>query len=101
MNLNPMSLSRDQRWPHTEVDLRILPSHSFFIKAIFQKAERGERTHSSSEPHSGKQLRINRDTVKGIESHPWTNLKTNSVRFLNNAQQRNKSSEDRLAYEES
>lgn len=77
------------------------PITQFFIKAIFQKAERGERTHSSSKPHSGKQLRINRDTVKGMQSHPWTNLKTNSVRFLNNAQQRNKISEDCLAYEES
>lgn len=37
MNLNPMSLSRDQRWPHTEVDLRILPSHSFLLKLYFKK----------------------------------------------------------------
>lgn len=40
------------------------PITQFFIKAIFQKAERGERTHSSSKPHSGKQLLINRDTVR-------------------------------------
>lgn len=40
------------------------PITQFFIKAIFQKAERGERTHSSSKPHSGKQLHINRDTVR-------------------------------------
>ncbi len=38
--------------------------HTVFIKAIFQKAECGERTHSSSKPHSGKQLQINRDTVQ-------------------------------------
>lgn len=40
------------------------PIIQFFIKAIFQKAERGERTHSSSEPHSGKQLQINIDTIR-------------------------------------
>lgn len=37
MNPSPMSLSRDQSWPHTEVDLRIPPSHSFLLKLYFKK----------------------------------------------------------------
>lgn len=57
--------SAESRGGHTQRSTSESSHHTvFFIKAIFQKAERGERTHSSSKPHSGKQLHINRDTVR-------------------------------------
>ncbi len=74
--------SAEIRVGHTERSTSEFSHHTvFFIKAIFQKAEHGERTAPASHALASSS-RLTETPYTGTECHPWTNF----VRVLNNAQ---------------
>lgn len=87
--MNPSQwTSAEIRVGHTERSTSEFSHHTvFFLLKLYFKKQSVVNARTAPASHTlASSSRLTETPYTGIESHPWTNLKTNSVRVLNNAQ---------------